>query len=50
MDCKIKKEWVNLEMEHTKSRTKARKIVEDHVKEYGCYYYPELIKMERRLK
>lgn len=50
MVCLIKKKWVDLEMEHTKDRNKAKKIVQDHIKEYGCNYYPELIKMERRLK
>ena len=50
MTCKILKKWVNLEMEHTKNRFIARKIVEDHVNEYGCKYYPELIEMEKELK
>lgn len=49
MTCKIKKEWVNIEKEHTKSNKKAEKIVNDHINEFGCRYYPELIKMEKRL-
>jgi len=49
MNCKIKKKWVNLEMEHTKSRKMAKKIVGDHIKEYGCEYYPALIKMKSNL-
>ena len=49
-DCKIKDEWVKLELEHTKSMKFAKKIAEDHIKEFGCNYYPELIKLERRLK
>jgi hypothetical protein len=47
---KIKKTWINLEMEHTKSRNMAKKIVKDHLKEFGSRYYPNLIKMERKLK
>jgi hypothetical protein len=49
MKCKIKKSWVDIELEHTKSRKVARKIVKDHLKEMGCNYYPELIKMEKKL-
>ena len=49
MVCKIKKSWVNIELEHTKSRKVARKIATDHVKEMGCGYYPELKKMEKKL-
>jgi hypothetical protein len=40
----------SIEMEHTKSRKEAERIVKEHIKEHGCNYYPELIKLERRLK
>lgn len=50
MKCKLKKSWINIEMEHTKNRNFAKKIACDHVKELGKEYYPALIKMERRLK
>jgi hypothetical protein len=50
MRCKIKKQWIDIEMEHTKSRKMAHKIVGDHIAELGCGYYPALIKMERGLK
>ena len=50
MTCKIKKPWVDLELEHTKNLKVARKIAQDHVNEFGCAYYPNLIKMEKRLK
>jgi hypothetical protein len=46
---KIPKSWIDIEMEHTKSRRKARKIVMDHLSEFEGYY-PALIKMERSLK
>jgi hypothetical protein len=49
MTCRIKKEWIDIEMEHTKNRFWAKKIASDHVKEYGCGYYPALKKMERLL-
>ena len=49
MKCKLKKEWISIEMEHTKNPAIARKIACDHVKEYGNKYYPALIKMEKRL-
>lgn len=49
MDCRIKKAWIEIEKEHTKNISKVRKIVKDHLKEHGCRYYPELIKMEKRL-
>ena len=49
MSCKIKKSWIDLEMEHTKSRKKAKKIVGEHISEFGCGYYPALFKMERGL-
>jgi hypothetical protein len=50
LNCKIKKEWIEIEKEHTNSTEKAKKIVKDHLAEYGCEYYPELIKLTRRLK
>jgi hypothetical protein len=50
MTCKIKKAWIDIEMEHTNSRKTAEKIVNDHLKEMGCGYYPALIKMEKKLK
>ena len=50
INCKIKKEWLNAESEHTTNYFKAKKIVMEHIKEHGCGYYPALLKMERRLK
>ena len=50
MACKIKKEWIELEKEHTSSNKEATKIVNDHLKEFGCGYYPALIRMEKKLK
>lgn len=50
MNCRLKKEWIDLELEHTKDRNFAKKIAKDHVKEFGCGYYPELIKLEKKLK
>ena len=50
MKCKIKQSWIDLEMEHTSSKKKARGIVGDHLREFGCGYYPALIKMEKGLK
>lgn len=50
MKCKIKKQWIEIEKEHTNSKKEAEKIVKEHLKEWGCNYYPELIKMEKRLK
>jgi len=38
-----------IELEHTKSKNRARKIAEDHLRE-SPYYYIELKKMERKLK
>ncbi len=55
--CKVKKSWIKAELdEHGHLFKKgrkikmAKKIAIDHVKELGCGYYPELLKMERRLK
>ena len=40
-----------IEMEHTKSKKRARKIALDHLNEFtGAKYYTELVKMERKLK
>ena len=50
MNCKLKKKWIELEKEHTSSDATAKRIVKEHVKEWGCGYYPALIKMEKRLK
>ena len=50
MNCKLRKEWIDVEMEHTTNRFIARKIAMDHLKEYGCKYYPALKKMESKLK
>jgi hypothetical protein len=48
--CKLKKSWIDIELEHTKNRKVAKKIAQDHVNELGCGYYPSLIKMEKKLK
>ena len=48
--CDIEKKWINMEMEHTDNASEAKKIVKDHIRQYGCKYYPELIKMEKKLK
>ena len=50
MACKIKPSWIKLEMEHTTNKDFAKKIVSDHIREFGCEYYPNLIKMEKKLK
>lgn len=50
LKCKINKSWIEDEMIHTKNRWYAEKIVKDHIKEYGCGYYPALKKIERKLK
>jgi len=55
MGCKVKKSWVDIEMEHShlfkpgNKRIMAKKIAKDHIKEMGCGYYPSLIKMEKAL-
>ncbi len=49
MVCKIKKSWIKLEKEHTSSSVQARKIVKDHLREFGCGYYPALKKMEKQI-
>lgn len=55
--CNIKKKWVDAEFEEHKhlfkkkvQRKMTRKITKDHVNELGCDYYPELFKMERKLR
>jgi len=50
MKCKLKKAWIDIELEHTKSRAVAKKIACDHFKEFGNAYYPALIRMENRLR
>jgi len=50
MSCHIKEIWIELEKEHTKDREIAKKIVNDHLREFGCDYYPALIRMEKGLK
>lgn len=39
-----------IEMEHTKSKRKARVIAGAHLKEFGDAYYKALIPMEAKLK
>lgn len=39
-----------IEMEHTRSKSRARKIAKDHLREFPNYYSAGLIPMERRLK
>jgi hypothetical protein len=38
-----------IEMEHTKSKKRAKKIAGDHLCEFGDAYYRELIKIEDKL-
>ena len=53
---KIKKAWIDIEMEHAtlfpkaKQRIMAKKIACQHVAEMGKGYYPGLIKLEKKLK
>ena len=42
--------WRNMESEHTKSKAGQERIVRQHVEKYGQRYYPELKKLEARLK
>jgi hypothetical protein len=44
------KTGTKIEMEHTTSRLKARKIASAHLNEFGDAYYKALIPMERKLK
>jgi len=39
-----------IEMEHTKSKTRAEKIAKDHLREFPNYYTKGLIPMEKKLK
>jgi hypothetical protein len=39
-----------IEMEHTKSKKVARNTATDHIMKEGINYYPELIKMKKKLK
>jgi hypothetical protein len=41
---------IPVELEHTKSRKKAKKIAMQHLCEFSNYYSKGLIPMERRLK
>ena len=53
MKCNYKKEikiGQRIEMEHTKSKKLARKIANDHLKEFGCYYSKGLLPMEKKLE
>lgn len=50
MGCKVAKKYIEIEKEHTKSDSQARKIACDHIKEFGPRYYPELMKLEKKLK
>ena len=50
MKCNVKKDWIKVELEHTKDWKVARKIACDHYKEFGSAYYPALKKMEQSLK
>jgi hypothetical protein len=50
MKCQIKKAWINIEREHTSSEATAKRIVKEHINEWGCGYYPALKKMELKLK
>jgi hypothetical protein len=40
---------IPIEMEHTKSRTKARRVAQQHLVEFDGYY-TALVAMEKRLK
>ena len=52
--CKINKKELRLgipiEMEHTNSRTVAKKIASQHLCEFKNYYSKGLIPMEKRLR
>ena len=39
-----------IEMEHTRSRLRARKIAKDHLNEFGDAYYHGLIRLENQLR
>jgi hypothetical protein len=44
------KTGTKIELEHTKSKMRAKKIAMDHLKEFGDAYYHGLIKLESSLK
>jgi len=46
---KVIEQGIRVELEHTRSRTLARRIASDHLVEYPDYY-TELAKMEQKLK
>jgi hypothetical protein len=52
--CKISSKELKLglgiEMEHTKSRKRAKKIAQQHLCEFPRYYSKGLIPMEKKLK
>lgn len=55
--CKLKKSWINTELEEHGHLFKkedrlrmVKNITRNHVSELGCGYYPELFKMEKRLR
>lgn len=50
MKCQIKKSWLKMESEHTKTKAGQMKIVREHINTYGCSYYPALKKLETKLK
>lgn len=41
---------IKVEYEHTTSKKVSRRTASDHIMELGPRYYPELLKLERRLK
>ena len=42
--------WMAMEAEHSKSKTRQRQIVMQHIAEHGIHYYPQLTIMEQALK
>jgi len=59
MACKISKELklgTKIEMEHAKlfprnlRKSMAKRIAQDHIKEYPCYYSKGLIPLEKKLR
>lgn len=53
MKCNYFKELkigTKIEMEHHLGLNRARKIAQDHIKEFPCYYSKGLIPMEKKLK
>jgi len=41
---------IKVELEHTKSRARAKKIAAQHLTEFGNYYTKGLLPMEKKLK